>query len=110
MLERKRTGDVLSIYFELDNGKWYTFIFTGSPSYGTMVCYSPNEKFTTILKELKDDDKVAPEDYDKNRIPPNKAKYKFSAGSPNERTLLLKKLKRAGEGEDSGNDTPEPEH
>jgi hypothetical protein len=67
-----------------------------------MLCYSSNDKFTSIIKELKDDDKVAPDDYDKERLPENKARYKFTAGSPNERNLLLKKLKRAGEGESGG--------
>jgi hypothetical protein len=59
MLERKKSGDVLSIYLELDNGKWYTFSYSN----GIMLCYSSNEKFTTILKEIKDDDKSAPDDY-----------------------------------------------
>jgi hypothetical protein len=98
MLERKRSGDVLTIYFELDNSKWYTFSYSN----GVMLCYSSNDKFTSIIKELKDDDKVAPDDYDKERLPENKARYKFTAGSPNERNLLLKKLKRAGEGESGG--------
>ena len=52
MLERKRSGDVLTIYFELDNSKWYTFSYSN----GVMLCYSSNEKFVTIIKEMKDDD------------------------------------------------------
>lgn len=99
MLERKTRGDILTIYFELDNGKWYTFTYQNT----VMTCYSTNEKFTTILKEMKDDDKSAPDNYDEERLGANKAKYKFIAGSPNEKTLLLKKLKRAGEGESDDN-------
>ncbi|MEO5641683.1 MAG: hypothetical protein ABIQ40_08975 [Bacteroidia bacterium] len=102
MLERKKSGDVLTIYFELDNSKWYTFSYSN----GMMVVYSSNEKFVTIIKEMKDDDKSAPDDYNKQRLPENKAKYKFSAGSPGQRDLLLKKLKRAGEGE-AGGDSPD---
>ncbi|GAB4143197.1 MAG: hypothetical protein Fur0041_18290 [Bacteroidia bacterium] len=98
MLERKRSGDVLTLYFELDNGKYYTFSYSN----GVMLVYSSNEKFTTIIKELKDDDKVKEGDKDKGL-----RKYKFTLGSPNERNLLLKKLKRAeqdsgGEGGDGG--------
>jgi hypothetical protein len=95
MLERKKSGDVLTIYFELDNSKWYTFSYSN----GVMLAYSSNEKFVTTIKEIKDDDKVAPDDYDKERLPENKARYKFTAGSPNERNNMLKKLKRAGDGE-----------
>jgi hypothetical protein len=104
MLERKRSGDVLTIYFELDNSKWYTFSYSN----GVMLCYSSNEKYVTIIKETKDEDKSAPDDFNKERIPENKARYKYTAGSPNERALLLKKLKRAGEGESDGDgsDTP----
>ncbi len=101
MLERKRTGDVLTIYFELDNSKWYTFSYAN----GVMLCYSSNEKFTTLIKDLKDDDKVAPDGFDSERLGDNKVRYKFTAGSPNERNLMLKKLKRAGDAEvESGSD------
>ncbi len=96
VLERKKSGDVLTIYFELDNSKWYTFSYSS----GMMTCYSSDDKFMTIIKELKDEDKVAPDDYDKDRLPDNKAKYKFTGGSPAIRDLMLKKLKRAG---DAGN-------
>ncbi|MCX6311659.1 MAG: hypothetical protein NT084_08480 [Bacteroidetes bacterium] len=105
MLERKRSGDVLTIYFELDNSKWYTFSYSN----GVMLCYSSNEKFVTIIKEMKDDDKSAPDDYNKERLGENKARYKFTAGSPNERSLMLKKLKRAGEGEDGGDSPDNPQ-
>ncbi|HET6992158.1 MAG TPA: hypothetical protein VFJ43_12575, partial [Bacteroidia bacterium] len=98
MLERKRSGDVLTIYFELDNSKWYTFSYSN----GVMLCYSSNEKFVNIIKEMKDDDKSAPDDFDKDRLGENKAHYKFTAGSPGERDLMLKKLKRAGTGESEG--------
>lgn len=108
MLERKKSGDVLSIYLELDNQKWYTFSYSN----GIMLCYSSNEKYTTMLKEMKDEDKQAPDDYNKACLGETKAKFKFTAGSPNERNLLLKKLKRAGEGEsdDGGGEGGNPEN
>lgn len=103
LLERKRSGDVLWIYFELDNGKWYTFNYSN----GNMMAYSTNEKFMESLKGMKDDDRVAPDDYNKERNPNPvpKGKYTYRGGSPNERNLLLKKVKRATAGEpadDSG--------
>jgi hypothetical protein len=98
MLERKRSGDILTIYFELDNSKWYTFSYSN----GMMTVYSSNEKFTTIVKEMKDEDKSAPDDYNKARTGETKAKYKFTAGSPGQRDILLKKLKRAAAGEAEG--------
>ncbi|MBI3511864.1 MAG: hypothetical protein HY064_14480 [Bacteroidetes bacterium] len=98
VLQRKKSGDVLWIYFNLDT-HWYTFYYFG----GNMLCYSPNDKFTTILKEMKDDDKTAPDDYDKERLGDTKGRYKFTAGSPEELTALNKLLKRAGAGDDSDN-------
>lgn len=93
MLERKKSGDVLTLYLELDNGKYYTFSYSN----GIMLVYSSNEKFTTIIKELKDDDKV--KEGEKGQ-----KKYKFTLSSPNDRNQLLKKLKRAeaGQSNDEG--------
>jgi hypothetical protein len=107
MLERNRSGDRLTIYFELDNGKWYTFTYQNT----VMLCYSTNEKFMTLIKETKDDDKVAPDNYDEERLGANKAKYKYTASGPNDKSLLLKKLKHAGEGEngDNGGEGTDPQ-
>jgi hypothetical protein len=107
MLERKRSGDVLTIYFDLDNGKWYTFSYSN----GNLLAYSSNTKFMDELKGMKDDDKVAPDDFNKERLGETKGKYSIRAGSPNELTLLKKKLKRAGDGESGGDsgDGSEPQ-
>ncbi|HEU4719221.1 MAG TPA: hypothetical protein VFU15_15360 [Bacteroidia bacterium] len=110
MLERVRSGDRLTIYFELDNGKWYTFYYAN----GMMSAYSSNTKFMDELKAMKDDDKVAPDDYDKDRLSEKgqKAKYKITAGGPQDLSRLKNKLKKAsdggddsggGDGDDSGN-------
>lgn len=100
LLKRSKAGDKLTIYLELDNGKWYTFAYNTS----VMLCYSSNEKFMTTLKEMKDDDKSAPDDYNKERLGETKLRYKYTAGSPNELTLLKKDLKKAEEPEDAGGD------
>jgi hypothetical protein len=93
MLERKKSGDILSLYLELDNSKWYTFRYSN----GIMLCYSSNEKFNDIIKNEKDDDR-------KKEGEKGQKSYKYSLGSPNERSLILKNQKKA---EDSAPADPE---
>jgi hypothetical protein len=95
MLERKKSGDVLSIYLELDNSKWYTFRYSN----GIMLVYSSNDKFNTIIKEEKDENK-------KKEGEKGQKSYKYTLGSPNERNLILKNKSKA---EESGGSDPEPE-
>lgn len=99
ILERKKGvgQDILSIYLELDNSKWYTFRYSN----GIMLTYSSNTKFNDIIKEVKDDDR-------KKEGKDGQRSFRYSLGSPNERTLILKAQKKA---EDSGGqepDAPEP--
>ncbi len=93
LLERKKSGDILSIYLELDNSKWYTFRYSN----GIMLTYSSNTKFIDIIKEIKDDDK-------KKEGEKGQRSYKYTSGSPNERTLILKAKTRA---EAAGGPDPE---
>lgn len=95
MLERKNSGDLLTIYFELDGGKWYTFTYMN----GIMTAYSTNEAYNTALKEMKDDKR-------KKEGEKGQRNYQFRGGSANDRSVLMKKLKRAEEG---AADAPEPE-
>jgi len=82
-LERKRGGDILHIYFELDGGNWYYFKYVN----GIMLAISSNDAFNTIIKELKDDKKKAETVKGKS--------YRFTLGSPQDKGLWLKKLQRA---------------
>jgi len=93
MLERKKSGDILSIYLELDNSKWYTFRYSN----GIMLTYSSNTKYNDIIKEIKDDDR-------KKEGEKGQRSYRYNLGSPNERTLILKAKTKAEEG-----GAPEPE-
>jgi hypothetical protein len=97
MLERKKSGDILSIYLELDNSKWYTFRYSN----GIMLTYSSNTKFNDIIKEIKDDDR-------KKEGEKGQRSYRYSLGSPNERTLILKNQKKAEEGGAAEPEDPEP--
>lgn len=96
ILERRKSGDILSIYLELDNSKWYTFRYSNT----ILTAYSSNTKFIDIIKEIKDDDK-------KKEAPKGGKPYKYTGGNPNERTLILKAQKRAEEA--GGPDPEEPE-
>ncbi|HTF03774.1 MAG TPA: hypothetical protein VK826_07095 [Bacteroidia bacterium] len=99
MLKRnKGVGtDILSIYLELDNSKWYTFRYTS----GTMLTYSSNTKFNDIIKEIKDDDKK--KDGEKGQ-----RNYRYTLGSPGERSLIVKAQKQAEESGGSEPEDPEP--
>ena len=51
-IERKRTGDVLNIYLEFENGKdWYFFNYRNN----LMQTISANTEYNTIIQELKED-------------------------------------------------------
>lgn len=97
MLERKKSGDILSIYLELDNSKWYTFRYSN----GIMLVYSSNEKFTEIIKGEKDDDR-------KKEAEKGQKSYRYNLGSPNERTLIIKNQKKAEEAGPPEPEDPEP--
>lgn len=96
ILERKKSGDVLSIYLELDNSKWYTFRYSNN----VMIGYASNQKFIDIIKDIKDDDK-------KKEMKGQKT-YKYTSGTPNERTLILKAQKKAEEAGGPEPEEPEP--
>ena len=51
MITRKRSGDRIEIYFELDERKWYYFSY----SRGIMEAYSSNKEFNAFITDSKDD-------------------------------------------------------
>ena len=97
VVKRQKSGDIFSLYLELDNSKWYTFRYSN----GIMLVYSSNTKFNDIIKEIKDDDrKVEGKD--------GKKSYRYNLGSPNERTLILKDKAKAEEGGGDPEDSEQP--
>lgn len=82
-LERKKGGDILHIYFELDGGNWYYYEYSN----GLMRAISSNDAFNNIIKELKDDKKK--KDAEKGGKP-----YRFTLGNPQDKTTFLKKWAR----------------
>ncbi len=54
MITRKRSGDRIDIYFELDERKWYYFSYTR----GIMEAYSSNKEFNATITDSKDDKRI----------------------------------------------------
>lgn len=52
---KKRSGDVLNIYLEIDPNNWYFFSYTR----GIMQVISSNDEFNTIIQEIKPDKRKA---------------------------------------------------
>jgi len=58
-IERKRTGDVLNIYIEYDNGKnWYFFNYRNN----LMQTISSSTEYNNYIRELKDDKRTVKKD------------------------------------------------
>jgi hypothetical protein len=55
MLTKKRSGDILDIYLEIDGNNWYYFNYRR----GMMQVVSSNESFNEQIKSLKDDKRKA---------------------------------------------------
>lgn len=87
-LIKKRGGDVLNIYLEIDANNWYYFNYTR----GTMLAVSSNDAFNNILKELKPEKREKAGDKDKKE--PN---YYFNICPPSKKTQFLRKTAGADE-------------
>ncbi len=87
-LVKKRGGDILNIYLELDQNNWYYFNYTR----GMMLAVSSNEAFNSILKELKADKREKAGDKDKHE--PN---FTFNICPPSKKTQFLRKTQSAEE-------------
>jgi hypothetical protein len=87
-LVKKRGGDILNIYIELDPNNWYYFNYTR----GTMLAVSSNEVFNTALKELKPEKREKAGDKDKKE--PN---YYFNICPPSKKVQFLRKTQSAEE-------------
>lgn len=87
-LVKKRGGDILTIYLELDANNWYYFNY----SRGTMLAVSSNDAFNNILKDLKPEKREKAGDKDKKE--PN---YYFNICPPSKKTQFLRKTQSAEE-------------
>jgi len=87
---KKRGGDILNIYLELDSNNWYYFNYTR----GTMLAVSSNEAFNNVVKELKPEKREKAGDKEKKE--PN---YYFNVCPPSKKTQFLRKTQSAAEEE-----------
>lgn len=85
---KKRGGDILNIYLELDANNWYYFNYTR----GTMLAISSNEAFNTSIKELKPEKRQ--KDGDKEKKEPN---FNFNITTTAKKTQFLRKTQSAEE-------------
>ncbi len=85
---KKRGGDILNIYLELDANNWYFFNYTR----GTMLAISSNEAFNTAIKELKPEKRQ--KDGDKEKKEPN---YNFNITTAAKKIQFLRKTQSAEE-------------
>jgi hypothetical protein len=83
---KKRGGDILNIYLELDPTNWYYFNYTR----GTMLAVSSNEAFNTILKELKQDKR-------KKAGEKGEPDYYYNVCPPGKKTAFLRKTSKESE-------------
>jgi hypothetical protein len=79
-LTKKRAGDVLTVYLEIDGANWYFFNYQT----GLMQAVSSDEKFNTIIKEVKADKRKM--DVDKGQT-----QYSYNLSTAAKKTSFLKK-------------------
>ncbi len=85
-LEKKRGGDILTVYIELDATHWYYFNYTR----GTMLAVSSNEAFNTPIKEMKADKREKAGDKDKKE--PN---YYYNVCPPTKKIQFVRKMQKS---------------
>ena len=80
-LAKKRSGDVLTVYLEIDQANWYFFNYQTS----LMQAVSSDEKFNTIVKEIKSD---------KRKMEVNKGEtpYSYNLSTAAKKTSFLKRI------------------
>ncbi|MFL5762975.1 MAG: hypothetical protein ACJ77K_03475 [Bacteroidia bacterium] len=83
---KKRGGDILNLYLELDANNWYYFNYTR----GVMLMISSNDAFNNVIKELKPEKRQ--KDGDKDKKEPN---YQYNLTTPAKKTQFLRKTESA---------------
>ena len=78
---RRRSGDVLNLYFELAKGNWYFFTYTA----GVMQTISSNEDYNKIISDLKDDKRILP-------VKGNEQTYQYIISTPEKRLAFTRKM------------------
>ncbi|NWJ51416.1 MAG: hypothetical protein HXX14_11190 [Bacteroidetes bacterium] len=82
-ISRRRSGDILNIYFELAKGNWYYFNYSS----GALQAISSNEEFNTILTGIRDDKRTL-------AVKNNEAPYQFIISTPDKRLSFTRKMQQ----------------
>jgi len=80
-LQKKRSGDLLDIYIELDNRNWYYFGYTR----GVMHCLSSNRNFNYTISDLKTKER-------KMKTPKNQVPYIFITATARKKAMFLRRF------------------
>lgn len=94
--ERKRSGDILNIYLEIDKANWFYFVYER----GQMLAVSSNNDFNVGIRDLK---------LDKRKMEVAKGEMPYSfyiLSSPRKKDMFLRKME-GGEEEIEGSETDE---
>lgn len=88
---KKRTGDLLHIYIEVEGGGWYYFNYEKN----LMTVISSNEEFNKIIKELKGDKRK----YDNKK---GEASFRYVIGTVRKKEDFIRRITNTEEEEESG--------
>ena len=80
-LTKKKSGDILNVYLEIDGANWYYFNYQT----GLMQAISSDEKFNTIIKDMKPDKR-------KQDVEKGQTQYSYNLSTAAKKTSFLKKL------------------
>jgi hypothetical protein len=80
-ITRRRSGDILNLYFELAKGNWYFFTYTA----GVMQTISSNEDYNKILSDLKDDKRTL-------SVKAGEETYQYIISTPEKRLAFTRKM------------------
>jgi hypothetical protein len=82
-ISRRRSGDILNIYFELSKGNWYFFNYAS----GILQAISSNEDFNNILIGLKDEKRTL-------AVKDNEPPYQYIVSTPEKRLAFTRKMQQ----------------
>ena len=95
-LIKKRSGDILNIYLQIDDANWYFFTY----SRGVLQAVSSNEDFNNIIKEMKPDAR-------KLDVEKGQQSYSFYPGNVASKIKFLKKFANEENIEENNNGNEE---
>ncbi len=94
---KKRSGDILNIYLELDGSTWYFFSYQR----GIMQAISSNDIFNKYIRDMKPDKRI------QKPTGENKSPYQFMLSTERAKNNFLKKAADDGDEPEKKEETPE---